>query len=75
MRKLLFISIAATVVMFILREQVGELAYDAGRVIGLGHEMAVSIRGFFVNRWALALCALAATYFAYRLSSLSRNSN
>ena len=68
-RKALFVCIAATALMIILRDQLANAPYAFGHVLPGDNAVDDNISDFFANRWALALCVLAVTYFAYRLAA------
>ena len=72
----LFISIAASVAIFILREQLAEIAMDVFEGTDntlFGERIDYAWSNFFENRWALAVGMMLVTYFAYRVAVAPRN--
>ena len=74
-RKGLFTSIAAAIAIYVLREQLGDVARRA--VAAMQGDCywscwSQTAENFFVDRWALTLATLAVTYFAYCYAAAPR---
>jgi hypothetical protein len=72
-RKALFVCIAAAALVYILRDQLANAPYAFGHVLPGENAVDDFTSDFFADRWALALCVLAVTYFAYRLAAAPKD--